>query len=172
MSNFVNLLDIIYPIGSIYVSAANVSPSDTIGGTWKKIEGKFLRGITSSDVVETIGGKEKHHHVVAMLWPEYSGWSNICGTKEGGYYPASGIVCMADGDGAFKTTFSSGTNYSLNPLTPVHRAGSGASNYANDIMLNNACHVVNTYVNVQYGSTADTNTLPPYYNVVIYQRVS
>ena len=43
MSNFVNLLDIVYPVGSIYITTTENSPADSIGGTWVKIEGRFLR---------------------------------------------------------------------------------------------------------------------------------
>ena len=42
MSNYVNLLDIVYPVGSIYISVNNISPADSVGGTWVKIEDKFL----------------------------------------------------------------------------------------------------------------------------------
>ena len=38
MSNFVNLLDIVYPVGSIYQSMNATSPADFIGGTWTKIK--------------------------------------------------------------------------------------------------------------------------------------
>ena len=39
MSKFVNLLDIIYPVASMYITTSNVSPATTIGGTWTKISG-------------------------------------------------------------------------------------------------------------------------------------
>lgn len=32
MANFVNFMDIIYPIGSIYITTNNISPTDSIGG--------------------------------------------------------------------------------------------------------------------------------------------
>lgn len=42
MSNFVNLLDIIYPVGSMYFSVSNVSPADSVGGTWEQIKDTVL----------------------------------------------------------------------------------------------------------------------------------
>lgn len=42
MSNFVNLLDIIYPVGSIYFSVSEVSPADAVGGTWEQIKDTVL----------------------------------------------------------------------------------------------------------------------------------
>ena len=42
MSNFVNLLDIIYPVGSLYFSVSEVSPADSVGGTWEQIKDAVL----------------------------------------------------------------------------------------------------------------------------------
>ena len=39
MSNFVNLLDIVYPVNSMYITASSISPATSIGGTWTKISG-------------------------------------------------------------------------------------------------------------------------------------
>lgn len=36
------LADVFYPVGSIYISAASTSPADMFGGTWKKINGRYL----------------------------------------------------------------------------------------------------------------------------------
>ena len=42
MSNFVNLLDIIYPVGSMYFSVSSVSPANSVGGTWTQIKDAVL----------------------------------------------------------------------------------------------------------------------------------
>lgn len=34
---YINLLEIVYPIGSVYISTTNISPSEIVGGTWEKI---------------------------------------------------------------------------------------------------------------------------------------
>jgi hypothetical protein len=39
MSSFVNLLDIIYPVDSIYITNSTISPASTIGGSWVQISG-------------------------------------------------------------------------------------------------------------------------------------
>lgn len=56
MSNFVNLMDVIYPVGSIYQSMNATSPASTIGGTWTKIK-TFLYG---ADTANKTGGEETH----------------------------------------------------------------------------------------------------------------
>lgn len=42
------LLDMCYPVGSIYTSAKNVSPATFLGGTWIQHSGYILRGATSN----------------------------------------------------------------------------------------------------------------------------
>lgn len=42
MATWINLLDIVYPIGSVYISFSSTSPSTIVGGTWSAITGRFL----------------------------------------------------------------------------------------------------------------------------------
>lgn len=44
-----NILDVIYPVGSIYISTVNISPASTIGGSWTQIEDAVLRGISEGE---------------------------------------------------------------------------------------------------------------------------
>lgn len=56
MSNFVNLLDIVYPIGSVYISFSDVSLVDSVGGSWEKIDGKFLQSSSEIEKINSTGG--------------------------------------------------------------------------------------------------------------------
>lgn len=56
MSNFVNLLDIIYPVGSVYITFSDVSPANSVGGSWEKIDGKFLQSSSETDSLNSTGG--------------------------------------------------------------------------------------------------------------------
>ena len=56
MSNFVNLLDIIYPVGSVYITFNTISPANTIGGTWELLKNVFL--YSSADATGTTGGEK------------------------------------------------------------------------------------------------------------------
>lgn len=60
MPNFVNLLDIIYPVGSLYFSITNVSPAARVGGTWEQIKNAVLAasGDSYSTKVNTFGGNK------------------------------------------------------------------------------------------------------------------
>lgn len=56
MSNYVNLLDIVYPVGSVYITFSDVSPVDSVGGSWEKIDGKFLQSSSETDSLNSTGG--------------------------------------------------------------------------------------------------------------------
>ena len=39
---FTNLLTVMFPVGSVYLSTTSISPSSTIGGTWTQVKGATL----------------------------------------------------------------------------------------------------------------------------------
>ena len=40
---YVNLLQVVYPVGSLYLSSSATSPASIIGGIWSAITGRVLR---------------------------------------------------------------------------------------------------------------------------------
>ena len=51
------VLDTYYPVGSIYISVNSTSPEKLFGGTWAKINGRFLLGTgTPSDNTDNYFG--------------------------------------------------------------------------------------------------------------------
>lgn len=42
MANWVNIMDIFYPVGSIYLSTNSTSPASVIGGSWAQVKGGCL----------------------------------------------------------------------------------------------------------------------------------
>ena len=60
--NFIynDLINIIYPIGSIYMSVNNVSPASFLGGTWEQIKDRFLLSAGSSYSAGSTGGAATH----------------------------------------------------------------------------------------------------------------
>ena len=50
------LCNTIYPVGSIYISTSSTSPATLFGGTWQRIEGRFLLGASSTYAVNSTGG--------------------------------------------------------------------------------------------------------------------
>lgn len=70
MSNFVNLLDIVYPIGSVYISFNRISPVDSVGSTWSQITDKVLRAAndTSTGGSDVQSHNFDHNHYMSMNW--------------------------------------------------------------------------------------------------------
>ena len=60
MANWINLLEVVYPIGSIYQSTKSTSPSQLIGGTWKQITEKFLFAAGENYACGQTGGEVEH----------------------------------------------------------------------------------------------------------------
>ena len=54
--NITDLFNMIYPVGSIYMSINNTNPSLLFGGTWEKIEDKFLLGSGTTYADGSTGG--------------------------------------------------------------------------------------------------------------------
>lgn len=71
-----NIVDIIYPVGSIYMSMGTVSPATLFGGTWQAISGSFLLASSSAYPVGSTGGSMSvkltvqnlpaHNHTLTM----------------------------------------------------------------------------------------------------------
>ena len=59
------ILNMIYPVGSIYMSVNNVSPATFIGGTWTALTDRVLIGAGSSYTVNATGGATSHTHTSA-----------------------------------------------------------------------------------------------------------
>ena len=63
-----DLLNKVYPVGSIYMSVVNVSPASFLGGTWQAIEqGRMLMAAGSSWQAGTTGGNAYHTLTIAEL---------------------------------------------------------------------------------------------------------
>lgn len=87
------LSEVLYPVGAIFQSTSSTSPASMYGGSWEKIEGRFLLGTSSSYSVSSTGGEAKHtlnmaemprhsHYVQAYRWNDGSSTNN-------GYLPTT-----------------------------------------------------------------------------------
>ena len=65
------IIDFEHPVGSIWISQNDTSPASLFGGTWEKIEGKFIIGASSAYPVGTTGGSATHTQTVAEM-PSHS----------------------------------------------------------------------------------------------------
>lgn len=54
------LADIMYPVGSIYISTVSTSPATLFGGSWTQITNRFLYAVPSSLAAKELGGENSH----------------------------------------------------------------------------------------------------------------
>lgn len=61
------IVDIVYPVGSIYMSVNSTSPADLFGGTWEQLKDRFLLAAGDSYSAESTGGEATHTLTVSEL---------------------------------------------------------------------------------------------------------
>lgn len=90
------LLGLVYPVGAIYLSLAETSPSVLFGGTWEAIEDRFLYAAGTYSAGAT-GGEEKHKLLSSEI-PDHT--HTLYGKPaETGGTPASGMLAVnAEGE--------------------------------------------------------------------------
>ena len=54
------LLDMVYPVGSIYLSVSGTDPQTLFGGTWERLEDVFLLAAGAKHAAGSTGGEESH----------------------------------------------------------------------------------------------------------------
>ena len=55
-----SLLDMVYPVGSIYLSVSGTDPQTLFGGTWSRLEDVFLLAAGAKHAAGSTGGEESH----------------------------------------------------------------------------------------------------------------
>lgn len=140
------LLQRVYPIGSLYISESTVSPATLFGfGRWEKIEDKFLIGASRNTPIKSSGGSKTHSH----------------GNKNGRNGNLAAAIGAANGNTnaiGYKAANDTDLNALGNATYVVSGAGQGFTGW------NHFTAVV--------GQTAEASTLPPYYAVNIWRRVA
>lgn len=48
-----------HPVGSLYISENATSPAELYGGTWERIEGKFIMGASDTYQAGSTGGRSR-----------------------------------------------------------------------------------------------------------------
>lgn len=97
---FASIIDIVYPVGSIYMSVNAADPSKLFSGTaWEKLEGRFLLGSSSTYANGATGGEATHALTIDEM-PEHR--HSIAYPNAGGPYGDANIS-YPEGSGTEKT---------------------------------------------------------------------
>lgn len=54
------LIDLVYPVGSFYMSSSSTSPATLFGGTWEQIKDTFILAAGDTYTAGNSGGEESH----------------------------------------------------------------------------------------------------------------
>lgn len=160
----------VYPIGSIYMSVNSTNPSELFGGTWERIQDRFLLASGSAYTNGSIGGSAnavvvKHNHTQN---PHNH-------TQNAHYHNAN-----SDGTRSFLTA---PTGSSWNEVQGSNISGSGfhyvatpdKSNYnvwANQSANATATNKEATATNKEAGEDGTGKNMPPYLAVYMWQRIA
>lgn len=89
--NLINILDVVYPIGSIYMSVNSTNPSTLFGGAWEKLENRFLLGAGSSYSLGATGG-ETSHTLIAEEIPSHNHSISLTTSSNGAHTHTRGSM--------------------------------------------------------------------------------
>ena len=138
-------VDLIYPVGSIYMSVNATNPKNLFGGTWEQIKGRFLLGMSSSYSAGSTGGEATHTLTEAEM-PSHKG------------HLSAGIVGTTPYEkGNYKGFLNSST------MTAYGDIGRGWNVHAGNEM-----HPASEAV----GGGQPHNNMPPYLAVYIWKRTA
>lgn len=145
------LLDLVYPVGAIYISINNVSPATLFGGTWEQIQDKFLLSAGSTYTAGSTGGVASHTHDYGIAFNGYYYNISIEGNTAGGVLK-----------------YDASNTKSVQSYAAV---GSNTSAQYNSSTTSNGV----TYSSAHYeavGNTSYTSNLPPYLTVYMWKRTA
>lgn len=167
------ILNLFFPVGSIYMSVSNdFNPNTAWGGTWVKVENRFLLGSSSEKINGTTGGSE----TVTLSVDQMPSHSHTTSTE--GNHQHSGSGMNITGSASFlgsHVTFSgafSGMGITAWRGDNIHITAeyglnfNAASGWSGATSFSGAhSHTVNSS-----GSDQPHDNMPPYLVVTIWKR--
>ena len=154
-----NICNSIYPVGSIYMSTNTTSPAQLFGGTWEKIEDKFLIGASDNYLVNSTGG-EATHTLTQLEMPSHTHAPNtkVLNTPENNTFEFQ-IARDLNSQSTARYQVAKGTDYWVIGASPT------AADFINKYDVDVATTTAAT------GGSAAHNNIPPYFAVHIWKRI-
>lgn len=146
--------NLIYPVGSIYMSTDNTDPSLLFGGTWEQLENKFLLGAGSTYTAGDSGGSDTHTHttgdhtLTVNEMPKHSGHLPT--------QPSGGTIARYLSTSVLTSYGSSGrgwTEVSGSEAMPAGQIAGGSEAH-------------------NHGNTGGSSNMPPYLVVYMWKRLT
>ena len=171
----VNIIDKVYPVGSIYMSVVNNSPANFIGGTWVALnEGRVLIGANSTYTAGKTGGEFTHKITVAEL-PEHNhsastasagAHTHTASTNSTGNH-AHNYVCYKTAEAVYNV---GGGSHIMNVGSTLATTSAGTHSHTVTIASADA-HTHTVTVN-NTGSGSAMNNMQPYLAVYMWKRTA
>ena len=170
------ILNIIYPVGAVYISVNNISPASFIGGTWEQLKDRFLLGAGANYTAGNTGGQTNHTHTTEshiLTTAEIPAHTHTRGTMNitGGFAPWS------EGSGG-SATQPEGAFYSIASNQYGWGTTTGRDN-DNEFIKFDASRSwtgetssVGSGQSHSHGNTGSSSNMPPYLVVYMWKRIS
>lgn len=127
-NNIEDIINVVYPVGSIYISVNSTSPASLFGGTWEQIKDRFLLASGDTYSAGSTGGEAQHK----LTMDEMPSHRHSSDSYQLGYSD-SGLV----GQGGYCTWVNKGTKDNNSPNTaesgPVKTSFVGGSQPHNNM---------------------------------------
>ena len=162
------LLDLIYPVGSIYWSKNATNPSYLFGGTWVQIKDKFILAVGDTYKSNTSGGAATHTLTTAQL-PSHThdvGTLAVNGNFEVRHTDGGGTVA-AGTNGAITVENNNGTKVWNSALQIAVKSGT-----LDIVKLNAKSGQGFTGSTAATGSGSAHNNMPPYITAYCWERTA
>lgn len=141
------IANLIYPVGSIYMSVNTANPGTLFGGTWEQIKDKFLLACGDTYASGTTGGAATHTLTTNEM-PLHTHIQNAHSHAQN-YY----------------TWYNNSSNYDV-------RLASSSGGYYAIAGTNNYATAATTAVNQNTGGSQPHNNMPPYLTVYMWKRTA
>lgn len=184
------ILDRIYPIGSIYMSTNNISPEQFIGGTWQEYaKGKTLIGVDESDsdfdISNKTGGEKTHTlsiseipshthlqnphtHIQEAHSHDFNGTTSSSGTHyHTGNKLTAGVNSSTGVNDVVRPEGYSGTNVQV-----VDNGGAHTHSFSGSTSETTAINGNTTATNLETGGDQAHNNLQPYITCYMWERIA
>lgn len=183
-----DLLAMVYPVGAIYLSVLATSPATLFGGTWARIQDRFLLAAGSTYAAGTTGGAASKTLSVSELPSHTHGVGTLAAANESGHTHASGGLGTdsqgahthglgRDKDGSTGTaewvSHSTGTSGSeQNYYGALTTDGGHGHNITGSTAAGSAHTHTLSGATASAGSGAAFSILPPHLAVYVWQRTA
>ena len=167
------VVDIVYPVGSIYMSVNSTSPATLFGGTWEQLKDKFLlsagniytNGNTGGEATHTLTINEMPRHTHEQYEHNHRGKYHSHNTStEDEYFVTSEIATANNTSVSYNASGNRIVDGQTNGVPSFHHRESTSSSL---VTLYGE-----TASNKNTGGSQEHNNMPPYLVVYMWKRTA